>query len=199
MRAMRILLCVVLSIVAGGCVRSIQPLLKDDQLVLDDSVVGTWKPDDEKSLVEIQKPGDDKSYKVLYTDKDGKKGTFMVRLGKIQDLLIAEIRPDDPAPAASDVYKAHLLPVYSFLVIHQTTPDIRFVLMDPEWLEKYLKDHPGELQLAAAGEGGRDGWVIISPNSDIQAFLLRHRNDPKAFGEEARLVRQGPTTAPAAK
>ena len=199
MRAMRILLCVLLSILAGGCVRSIQPVLKDDQLVLDDAVVGTWKPDDEKSLVEIQKPGDDKSYKVLYTDKDGKKGTFMVRLGRIQNLLVAEVRPDDPAPAASDVYKAHLLPVYSFLVIHQTTPDIRFVLMDPEWLEKYLKDHPDELHLSPAGEGGRDGWVITSPTSDIQAFLLRHRNDAKAFGEEARLVRQGPATAPAAK
>ena len=199
MRAMRILMCVLFCVVAGGCVRSIQPVLTSEQLVVDKSIVGSWTPSDDKGLVEVQKPGQDKNYKVLYTDQDGKKGTFLIRLGKIQDMLIAEVRPDDPAPAAIDVYKAHLLPLYSFLVIHQTTPEIRFSVMKAEWLEKYLKDHPDELRISPAGEGSKPGWVITSSTSDIQAFLLRHRNDSEAFGEEGHLVRKGPTTAPATK
>src|SRR5450756_341602 len=149
MRALRILMCVLFCVVAGGCVRSIQPVLKDEQLVVDESIVGTWAPNNDKGLVEVQKPGEDKNYKVLYTDGDGKKGIFLIRLGKIQNLLIAEVRADDPAPGASDVYKAHLLPLCSFLVIHQTTPEIRFSVMEAEWLEKYLKDHPDELRIAS--------------------------------------------------
>jgi hypothetical protein len=186
---MPMLICVLVCAVVGGCVRSIQPVLKDQQLIVDQSVVGTWIPENEKSVIEIQKPGDDKSYKVLYTDQDGKKGTFLVRLGKMDDLLIAEVRPDDPAPGASDVYKAHLVPVYSFMIVTQTVPEIHLRLMKPDWLEKYVQDHPGELQLATLGENGKSGSVVTSSTDDIQSFILRHHNDQNALGNEARLVR----------
>src|SRR5438045_1127533 len=106
-------LLAVVVLLLGGCVRTIQPILKDEQVVIDKSLVGKWVSDDGTESVEISPPSEDKAHKVLYTDKDGKKGAFVVRLGKIGEMLIAEVRAEDPAPNAADLYKAHLIPLYS--------------------------------------------------------------------------------------
>lgn len=197
MRLWQILAAMVCCVVACGCVRSVQPILKAEQVRADPTLAGDWKPADGKGLVQIQAPAEDKSYKVIYTDEDGKKGTFIVRLGKIQDLMVAELSPDDPALASSDVYKAHLMPLYSFFLVDRTSPDIQLRLMKPEWLEKYVKEHPDELQLLP--EPGKEHQGIVTSSTDqIQAFLLRHQKDADAFGEPARLLRVAapPTTRP---
>jgi len=179
----------------AGCVRTLQPVLKDDQVApIDKSLLGKWVSAAGDESVDVQLSDKDGTYSALYTDKDGKKGTLLIRMGKVGDLTLAELTPDDPAPSASAIVKYHLVPVYSFLVVRQTGPQFVFATMGEDWLKKYLDQHPNELQTVS-----RDNSVIVSSaTADIQAFLVRHQKDEGALNE-ASFVRAGdPTTQPAA-
>src|SRR5207244_2228794 len=83
-----------------------------------------WVTDDGKQSAEIQPAGEDKTYRLAYTDQDGKKAPLIGRLGKVGELTVAEFHADDPAPDSSDVYKVHLLPLYTFLIVHQPPPNL---------------------------------------------------------------------------
>ncbi len=180
----------------GGCVRTIQPILNDDQVIADNSLVGKWSATDDKSFFEVEAADDQKVCKVTYTDKEGKIAPLIARLGKIGEITVAELRADEPAPDSSDVYKAHLLRLYSFLVIRATKPDFKFAIMGQDWLKKYLADHPNDLRVAASD---RDNMVVTSSTADFQTFLLHHFKDKGALSEEASYVRApAPTTQPPA-
>ncbi len=186
-----------LVLLAGGCVRSIQPILTDEQVIVDKSIAGKWVEKDGDSSLEISAPGEDKKFKVVYTEKNGKKGTFEARLGKIGDVLVAELKPDEPLPDASDMYKAHLLPLYSFLVVSKTQPDLVVSVMKLEWMKKHLDDNPKDLQFI---KPSNDDFIITSPTADFQAFLAKHWKTEGAFGDPGTFVRPDaarPATAPA--
>lgn len=179
---------------AQGCVRTIQPILNDDQVVEANDLLGKWVTDDGKQFVDVQ-PGEQPNiYRVLYTDEGGKKGTFVGRMGKVGELRLVELQPEDPMPNASDVYRAHLLKVYSFLLVRQTKPRLVIATMSADWLKKYIDAHPGELQTISPT---KDDLIVTSPTADFQLFLLQHWKDDGAFGEPGTLVRPGdPTTRP---
>lgn len=182
----------------GGCVRSIEPVLKDDQLIVDNALAGKWVSDEGKVSAEVQPAGTDKVYKVLYTDDKGKQARLVARLGKIGELTIAEFSPDEPTGDVSDVYWAHLMPVYSFLIIQQTKPQLIITTMSAEWFKKYLDAHPEELKVIKRGS---DEVIVSSPTEDLQTFILRHWKDEGALGERQTFARPGdpatkPSTAP---
>ncbi|HEY2589551.1 MAG TPA: hypothetical protein VGI81_27640 [Tepidisphaeraceae bacterium] len=185
-----------LLLLAQGCVRSIQPILKDDQVIEANDLLGKWVTDDGKQLVDVQ-PGDQANvYRVSYTDEGGKKGAFLGRIGKVGELQLIELQPEDPMPAASDVYRAHLLKVYSFLLVRQTKPRLVISTMSVDWLKKYVDAHPGDLQTISPT---KDDLIVTSPTADFQRFLLQHWKDDGAFGDPGTFVRPGdPATRPAA-
>jgi hypothetical protein len=191
-------LCAVLLLAPlfAGCVRTIQPVLKDEQAApVDKALLGKWVSAEGTESADVQATEKDGTYSAVYTDKDGKKGTLLIRLGKVGDLTLAELRADDPAPDTNDVIKYHLLPVYSFLVVQQTKPQFLFSMMKQDWLKTYLDGHPNELQFFK-----RDDAVIVSSSTaDFQGFLLRHYKDEGAMSDQASFVRPGdPTTRPGA-
>ena len=92
-----LLLCVLawLLIFAGGCVRMIHPALEDSQLITDSALVGDWV-DEDGQQIHIAQPAEN-IYSVRLTDSDGHTGVFDVRLGHVGELLLADIRPANPA------------------------------------------------------------------------------------------------------
>jgi hypothetical protein len=193
----RVMYCVALLLcMAGGCVRSIQPILKDEQVFTDDHFLGSWVSSDGKTSGEVTATDDHKKYNLLYTDEHGKQAKLLVRLGKIGDMTIAESTTDDPAPDASDVYKMHLLPLHCFMVVKSAT-QARLVLkaMDSDWFSKYMKAHTTELAVT----GDKDAFLVTASTDDFQAFLIRHAKDDGAYGDDGIFVRPGdPTTRPIA-
>ena len=198
MRTWQLFLSVTLLVLLNGCVRSVQPILTDAQVITDNSVIGDWVSVDGKTRLTIQ-PGDNKQYKVLYFDEHDKAGNFIVRLGKVGNLQIAEIAPDNTDSQTSEIYQVHLLPLYSFMLVQQTTPEIKVCLLDANWLKKYIAAHPGELATLRVGTNPDDNAILNIPTADLQQFLLRHYKDEGALTEPSRLVRPGsPATRPAA-
>ncbi|HVT88399.1 MAG TPA: hypothetical protein VHD56_06070 [Tepidisphaeraceae bacterium] len=192
MKSKYLMLIAAMWLVAAGCVRTIHPILNDDQLIVDKTLAGLWVSENGEETADVKPPGDDKKYVVVYTDKDGKKANLVVRLGKVGDLLLAEITIAEPE--GSDVYKFHMMPLYSFLVIRETTPRLKFSVMPQEWLEKYLAGHPRELDTVKVDD---KIFIVSATTEDFQQFLLRHQKDEGAFGNDKPgvMVRPGdPTT-----
>ena len=178
----------------GGCVRTAHPILKDEQVTTNDALLGKWVSSDGKDSAELR-PGDGKRYKLTYIDKDGGTGHFLLRFGKIGDVNVAELTsgalPDQPGPDKDSL----LLPLYSFIIIEKNTENsVTINAMSSDWLDKYLKDHPDELE--AIEVGGQDG-IINSSTEDFQAFFTRHLKDNGMLGKAGLFVRPGdPTTQP---
>ena len=132
----------------AGCVRSIQPILSDNQAITDDRLLGSWVSSDGKSFGEVTADGDHKGYKILFTDEDGKKAILLARLGNIGHLTIAQCTVDaQPIHDLGDAYSSHLLPLYSFAIVKQMAPQLVLSSMDSDWLKKYLQANPGELSV----------------------------------------------------
>lgn len=190
------LMLLTLLILVGGCIRSLNPVLKDEQVVADNNVVGSWiSTDKDRMSLEIIVCGD-KQYHVTLREKDGKTGWFVMRLGQVGDLRIAEFAPTDHDEVA-DIYRAQLLPLHSFFWVQQTSPTLQARTMNPDWLKDYLQEHPTEL--AVAGEKS-DQRIITATTDELQKFILAHYKDEKAFGETIEFVRPAatqPATQPA--
>lgn len=191
-----LLFAILLAPLLGGCVRTLQPVLKEDQVApTDPSLLGKWVSKEGTESVEVSVAEKERTYQAVYTEAGGKKATLLVRLGKVGELTLAELYPQDSAPEMSDIAKAHLLPVYSFMIIRETKPELVCSVMGQDWLKKYLDQHPNELQAVRRD----DDILVTSSTTDIQAFLLAHFKDEGAFGEPNAFVRPGdPATQPAA-
>jgi hypothetical protein len=175
-----------------GCVRSVQPILKDAQVTTDDSLAGHWVDSEGKDSVDVMRSPIDSTYNILYTEKDGKKAQLIGRLGKIGDLTIAEFHPADPAPDASDIYRAHLLPLYSFLIVQKTGPQLVFTTLAPDWMKKYVDEHPREIDTF---KPDKDSIVVTASTDDFQKFLLAHQSDAGAMSDPTTFVRPGDPTS----
>jgi hypothetical protein len=183
-------------LMTGGCVRSVYPILKDDQLISDKSVLGKWVSTAGTESINVQPAEQENTLNVLYTEENGRKANLEARLGKIGDLTIAEFHTADLGTDVSDVYKTHLLPLYSFIVIQQSAPQLVFSMIQSkdDHFKKLVAQHPEELKVLQ-----KDESVVTSPTDDFQAFLLRHIKDEGFLSDKVIWVRPGdPTTQPAA-
>ena len=171
-----------------GCVQSLHPLYRDGDITFDPAVAGTWTDENAKCRIDIAPASDQQLYRISYTDDDGKTGKFVAHLFKAKETLMLDLLPDDPNLVASDVYKAHLLPVHSFFVVEQTTPKIRITMMKLEWLKKFVEDHPDAIK----HEKIDDRILLTAQPAEMQAFILEHLKDKDAFSDTSELTRIAP-------
>jgi hypothetical protein len=172
-----------------GCVYTSHPVLKDEQVMVDKSLVGKWMPSDQETIFEIQPPGADKVFTLVAVDNDGKATTVHFRIGKVGDLIVGEalvsLDTSTTQPASHE-------PRYMPVIIRQTSTQLAVSQFKAHWLKNYLHDHPGALQVA--DNTGND-VVITAPTADFQAFLLQHWKDPSALTDPITYVHPGdPTT-----
>jgi hypothetical protein len=183
-----LLITVMLTIV--GCVRTTHPILKDEQVTSNDALLGKWVSKDGKITAELR-PGDDGKYKLSYTDQDGKKGDFIVRFGKIGDVSVAEFSADAFTNDMADEYKSLLLPLYTIAIINKTQPQLELTGPSIDWLKKYVKAHPDELDVMNS-----DDSIVQASTDAFQAFFLKHMKDEGMLGEPAIFVRPVDPGAP---
>jgi hypothetical protein len=196
-KSFAVAMLLMLSLLAGGCVRNAHAILKDDQVVANDALVGKWVSKDCKVSAEL-KPAVNNEYKLSYTNEDGKTGAFLVRFGKLGDTMVAEIRADAFNDNSSGEYKSLLLPLYSMIVIQEATPQQLVVTApSPDWLKKFSASSPDELDVTSVG--GQD-LIVNSTTEEYQTFFLHHLKDKGMLGDGSVFVHPAdPTTQPAAE
>lgn len=174
-----------LVLVVAGCVPSVHPLYTEKDLVFEPALVGEWSEKDSLETWTFTKNGD-KEYKLVYVDEKGKKGEFEVHLLKVQGKLFLDLFPEDPELEQNDFYKAHLMPVHTFMKVQAIKPTLQMAPLQPEWAKKFLKEHPTALR----HEKVHGRVLLTAPTKDLQAFVLKHEETKDAWGDLSNMVRK---------
>lgn len=174
-------LALVLSL--GGCVTSLQPLVTDENAVVDADLIGTWKQTNGDSTWEFQ--SENRGYHVIITAEQGKRGEFHGLLTELDGRRYLDLKPDLDSLETLDFYKWHLLPMHSFLRLDVTDDKMDLALMNIQWLQQYLQQHPG----AIATQEIDDRHVLSAPTAELRAFVAAHDAEPEFFMDPIELER----------
>ena len=129
---------------------------------------------------------DEKQYKLVYTDEDGKSGEFTAHLLKVEGKTFLNLTPVEPILPQNDFYKGHFLATHTFALISQTAPTVQISFLEPEWLRKFLAKNPTALRHAKM----EDEMLLTATSKELQKFLLAHLNTEGAFGKPISVKRK---------
>jgi hypothetical protein len=180
----RLLIVGLLAVV--GCIPSLNPIYRLENLVFDPAVIGEWKQPKSNETWQFTKR-DNKSYDLVYTDEQGQQGRFIAHIAEIQGKRFLDLFPDETKSAATGFYKFHLVPIHTIYLIRQTQPNVELAAIDYPWLDDYLADHPSAIEHATFG--GRK--LITATTEQVQAFALAHEDSFSAPFELQRSVKSG--------
>jgi hypothetical protein len=182
----------------GGCVPvlSLYPLYTKEDVVLEKKLLGTWvddvnSPETTWEFNRVDEP--ENAYKLIFTDEDGKKGSFVAYLLKLQDKLFLDIypsdlpwEPDDPNKMDWPYNSFFLLPAHTFLRINSIEPQLKMRLALESKIEELLTEDPNAVKHMTIGER----LVLTAPTRDLQAFVLKHVDSDELFTDEITLIRK---------
>lgn len=170
-------------VVLGGCVSSLHPVYRDEDLTFDPAILGVWQQEKSAATWEFAKLGE-QEYRLTYADKDGRTGRFSAHLAEIEGMRFLDLLPEAKDVEANAFYKFHLLPIHTIYQVKQTTPGLELVSLDLNWLNEYLAQHPEAIEHVTLD--GRN--VLTAPTEAVQKFVLEHRDK---FTGVIRLHREG--------
>jgi hypothetical protein len=189
------LLFYLLAGILGGCipVMSLHPLFTEKDLAFDEKLLGTWVDANETTwqFSDANKP--EKAYKLIFTDKEGKKGTFVAHLVKLDNRLFLDVYPSEPPWDEKDPNKVEWLhntfffiPVHTFIKVNGIEPQLKLQLTDDEEFKKLLKEDPNAVEHTSI----EDRLVLTAPTKELQAFVLKYADDSRVFTKEGILNRK---------
>ena len=180
----RITALLAMGLILTGCVRSLQPIIKPEQAVKIEGIEGKWvsADDDKQCVLEIAAAGD--GYSILYTEKDNEPGTFNMLLGRMGDMLIADVMPAD-MPKTTPGQVALTIPVHMALHVTRTSPQLAVKGLKSDWFRENVAAHPDEIATVKSD----DDPIITASTEQIQAFLIRHAHDEDAWSDERVFAR----------
>jgi len=191
-----------LAVILGGCVPviSLHPLYTEKDVVVDKKLYGTWVDDsnDSKTTWEFKSIDEPKNaYKLIFSDEDGMKGSFVAHLVKLQNRLFLDIfpselpwEPEDPNKIDWPYNSLFLIPAHTFVKIDSIEPQLKLRLTLESKMEELLKENPSAVEHTSVGER----LVITGSTKELQAFVLKYADNEKVFTDQVTLSRKEPKT-----
>lgn len=201
MKARTLLFCT-LAVILGGCVPviSLHQLYTEKDIVVDKKLYGTWvdDPNDPKSIWEFESIDEPKNaYKLIFTDEEGKKGSFVTHLVKLQDRYFLDVypsglpcEPEDPNKTAWPYNAFFLIPAHAFVQVDSVEPQLKLRIMLQSKMEELLKESPSAAKHTLVG----DRLVLTGWTKELQAFVLKYADDKRVFTDQVTLSRKKPKT-----
>ena len=196
------LLFYILAVLLGGCVPviSLHPLYTEKDVVVDKKLCGTWIDDsgDSKTTWEFECIDEPKNaYKLIFTDEEGKKGSFVAHMVKLENRLFLDIFPSELPWEAEDPNKMDwpynslfLIPAHTFVKIDSIEPQLKLRLTSESKMEELLKENPSAVEHTSVG----NRLVLTGSTKELQAFVLKYANDERVFTDQGTLSRKEPKT-----
>jgi len=194
----RKLLFYILPLLLGGCVPilCLHPLYTKEDIILEKKLLGAWvddvnSPDTTWEFKRIDEP--ENAYNLIFTDEDGKKGSFVAHLLKLQNKLFLDIypnelpwEPDDPNMMDWPYNSFFLIPAHTFMKIDSIQPQLKMRLALESNIEELLQEDPNAIKHMPIG----DRLVLTASTKELQAFVLKHADDEKLFADAIALFPQ---------
>jgi hypothetical protein len=188
MKTKSILFLAVLILVLSSClVKSLHPFFKEKDVVMKKEIMGTWT--DQKSgkwiisQAKTKKAGSDSVdsllnyYNVSLTDKDG-ISKFISHLFKLNNQLFVDFFPDEVSLSGLTSY--HIVATHSIAKIEVFKDSINIKWFNEQWLKNLFENN--KIRISHEVIYDEDGPYILTASTDeLQKFLIKYGNDPKAF------------------
>ena len=179
-------LMVLLPVFLSGCIpTTVHPVYTDEDLVFAPELLGTWAEDNSEETYAFS-AHDPRSYRLAYTDDEGRTGEFVAHLLKIDGVLFLDLFPTEQNGEMNELYKLHFLRVHTFFVVEQIEPRLRMAPMSMDWLRKFLGQNPGAIR----HEMLDDEVVLTETTEGLQRFLLKHVRTEDAFESPSDMIRR---------
>ena len=185
-----------LAVLLGGCVPilSLHPLFTEKDVVFDEKLLGTWVDDPNSPEVTWEfKRADtnDSAYRLIFSDKEGKKGMFVAHLVKLKDKLFLDICPapweqQDPNKIEWVYNTLFLIPAHTFVKIDSIEPQLKMLLTDDDKMKEFLKADPN----AVKHEFLEDSPILTGSTKELQIFVLKYADGDKVFVKDITLNRK---------
>lgn len=173
-------------ILTGCVVQTIQPLFSNKESIQYPPIAGTWTDDDKAVWTFTEEAG---LYECAQTDEKGRTATFKVLAGRIGANVFLDFSIDDSWAdnELNSFVGVHLVPVHTFAKVIKTNDGLSLILMDADWVEKYLEQN--SKALAHLQIEGRPPLLTAS-SADLKKFVSKYADDAKVFKKEWKLVRK---------
>jgi hypothetical protein len=186
-----------LAALLGGCVHvlSLHSLYTEENVVFEEKLLGTWladpnEPEANWKFRRIEEPNN--AYNLLLSDEEGKKGSFVAHLVKLEDNLFLDVFPDkfpcdtdDPNKTDWPYNVFFLVPAHTFLKIEQIEPTLKMSLLCHGGLEDMLENNPNLIK----HEIIQDRLVLTASTKELQKFMKAHANNEEIFDELSEMKR----------
>ena len=131
-----------------GCLGATSSFVPDGEAILDPRLLGTWTDSASHERAVIT-PAGSHSYAILYTDGQGRTVSFIGVLGRGPDNFILDVQP--PADALGG-YRDYAVRLHIPVVLDGIGPRIRVSVLEPDSLDRYLRDQPRALAHLRIGD-----------------------------------------------
>jgi len=187
-----------LAALLGGCipVMSLHSLYAKEDVVFEKKLLGTWvddpnNPETTWEFNRIQEPNN--AYRLVFSDEDGKKGSFVANLVKLQNKLFLDVYPsklpweaDDPNKVEWEYNSLFLIPAHTFIKIDSIEPQLKMRLTDDDKMAELLKEDPNAVKHILV----EDKLILTASTKELQAFVLKYADDNRVFTNEVVLDRR---------
>ena len=152
---------------------SIHPLYRDDDLVSVLPLTGSWTRSDGEStdVWKFKSVSDDKTCVLSFDDQEESLECNLVQLSNFLFLDISN------RYAGATGIRGH-----QFFQVEIDVDTLRLASVDEDWLRQQLETN-NALDHERVRTGKEEKFVIRAATRDLQAFLLNHARDPRAFEE----------------
>ena len=187
-----------LAALLGGCVpvMSLHSLYTEEDVVFKENLVGTWvdDPDSPKTTWEFSRAGaKEKAYKLVYSDDEGKKGSFVVYLVKLENRLFLDVLPSQFPSEQQDWEKMKwaynfffFVSAHTFIKIDSIEPQLKMRWTINDEMKKLFKEEPN----ATKHELVEDEIILTASTKELQAFVLKYAYDIRVFPAKIVLTRK---------
>ena len=188
----------VLAALLGGCVpvMSLHPLYTEKDVVFEERLLGRWVDDPNSPEItwefnRIEEPN--KAYSLAFSDEEGKKGSFVAHLVRLQNRLFLDVYPSEPPSEIEDPNKLELpynsfflIPAHTFIKIDFIGRKLKMWLTNDEEMKKLLKEEPNAVKHTFI----EDKLILTAPTKELQNFVLKYADDKRVFKGEIVLGRK---------
>jgi hypothetical protein len=182
----------------GGCVpvMSLHPLYTEKDVVFEERLLGIWVDDPNSPEItwefnRIEEPNN--AYNLVFSDEEGKKGSFVAHVVRLQNKLFLDVYPSEPPWEIEDPNKLELpynsfflIPAHTFIRIDFIGRKLKMWLTNDEEMKKLLKEEPNAVKHTFI----EDKLILTAPTKELQNFVLKYADDKRVFKGEIVLGRK---------
>jgi hypothetical protein len=185
---LRVVPLLLLGIIAGCTIYSINPFCSKDKIVELKEVNGSWKlkisAGEDVSSSDIS-PWEFSNNTLITYDKNNRKSEFNIAFFKLKEQLFADVI--GKSPQNNDYWNITVLPMHFLLKVEINGEHLTFVPLNLDWFNKADNEKIRALK-SVVYDGNDKIKIYTSSAEEWQSFLENNLNNTELFNEKQKFV-----------